>query len=118
MWTLDSLRTAFTHDIARGVTIGQRNEYALNTVLWAFHRLLRLEDEHGIAILDQLRPQERYVVSRLNSDGLKMVDGRTVPLPRLTGIATAHVEWSHCLGVFSELSHHTLSGASGGLPRG
>ena len=85
------------HDIAKGVSVGQRNEYALNTLLWGFHRLLRLEDEHGLAILDQLRPQERYIVSRLNSEGLEMIDGRMVPLPRLSGIATAHVEWSHCL---------------------
>ena len=26
-----------------------------------------------------------------------MIDGSTVSLPRLSGVATAHVEWNHCL---------------------
>lgn len=85
------------HDVARGVSVGRRNEYALNTVLWGFHRFLVREKDYGLVVLDQLRPQERYVVSRLNADGLEMYDGDVVPMPRLTGIATAHVEWSHCL---------------------
>ncbi len=85
------------HDVARGVSVGKRNEYALNTVLWGFHRFLVHEKDYGLVVLDQLRPQERYVVSRLNADGLEMFDGNVVPMPRLTGIATAHVEWSHCL---------------------
>jgi len=85
------------HDVARGVSVGKRNEYALNTVLWGFHRFLVREKDHGLVVLDQLRPQERYVVSRLNTDGLEMYDGDVVPMPRLTGISTAHVEWSHCL---------------------
>jgi hypothetical protein len=85
------------HRIASAVSIGKRNEYALNTVLWGFNRFLSVEGDHGMVVLDQLRPQERFVVSRLNSEGLEMFDRRTVPVPRITGITTAHIEWSHCL---------------------
>jgi hypothetical protein len=80
-----------------GQSISRRNEYALNTVLWGFHHFLAVEQDYGLAVLDRLRPQERLVVGRLNAEGLEMHDGRTVRMPRLVGIATAHIEWSHCL---------------------
>jgi hypothetical protein len=85
------------HHRVVGRSIGRRNEYALNTVLWGFHHFLTIEQDHGIAVLDRLRPEERLPVGRLNAEGLEMSDGRTVRMPRLVGIATAHIEWSHCL---------------------
>ncbi len=85
------------HRILHGAAVSERNEYALNTVLWGFHRLLDREGDHGMVVLDQLPNQTRYVVSHLNNEGLRMYDGTTVRMPRITGIATAHVEWSHGL---------------------
>ena len=85
------------HHRITGPSIARRNEYSLNTVLWGFHHFLAVEGEHGLAVLDRLRPEERLVVGRLNSEGLEMSDGRKVPMPRLVGIATAHIEWNHCL---------------------
>ena len=84
------------HNVAKGVSLGERNEYALNTVLWGFHRFLDFQDDHGLVVLDQLTRRERYVLSRLNAEGL-LIEGRVVPMPRIVGVAEAHVEWSHCL---------------------
>lgn len=85
------------HHHVVGQDIGRRNEYAINTILWGFHHFLDVEQDHGFAVLDRLRPEERLAVGRLNAEGLAMHDGKKVRMPRLVGIATAHIEWSHCL---------------------
>jgi hypothetical protein len=66
------------HDIAAGRSANERVEYALNTVVWSYHRLLADEKAQGVMVID--RDDERHGhLSHLFQHGLS-IDGKSIPI--------------------------------------
>jgi len=87
---------AVHHSIAAGQSVQRRNEFALNTILWGFHKLLEEVQDHGMVTVDEPDLEGRIVIGNLLNRGLE-IDGREVRLPRIVSYGRSHVDWTHCL---------------------
>lgn len=86
------------HHRVTGENMSIRNEYALNTLLWAFEKYVRTVTDHALVVLDPPNLQsERLTLACLATEGLDMGGGRMVPLNHIVGLAVAQVDYSMAL---------------------
>lgn len=67
------------HDISQGQTDAVRTNWALNTVTWAYHRLLAREGATGIVLMDRADVQHTHEVT-LFQHGIEPAPGNFVPV--------------------------------------